>query len=147
MANLGGGKFMMLEADTFNPQYGGVNWKPRLNNMLEENNYTMQPVGYREGDSPIMQLTQDNAMLFINSFVDEMDALAIMYEHDPDGVATWYFRDKLEASAEGGFNRVVSVIGEWVTRTVTLYPMEHVVQTYENLYNREIPDCLPDGFK
>lgn len=143
MANLGGGAFMMLEADNFNPQYGDVNWKPRLNNMLEKHDVSLKPVGYREGDSPIMQITQSNSMLFINSFVDEMDALAVMYEHDPDELATWYFRDKLDESAEGGFDHVVSVIGEWVTRTVTLYPMEHVVQTYQSLQARDL-DSVPD---
>jgi len=36
MANLGSGKFVSIEQDTFNPQYGEVAWKPRLNNLLED---------------------------------------------------------------------------------------------------------------
>ena len=147
MANLGSGKFVSIEQDTFNPQYGEVAWKPRLNNLLEERGELLVPIGYQEGDSPIMQITQENTMIFINSFVDELDAIAIAYEHDEDGSATWYFRDRLERDlGEGGFEKTTSLIGTWALTSMSLYPMSNVVGVYENLYGATIPDSIAEDF-
>ena len=147
MANLGAGKFVSIEQDTFNPQYGEVAWKPRLNGMLEERDELLVPIGYQEGDSPIMQITQENTMIFINSFVDELDCVAIAYEYDPDGQATWYFRDRLERDlGEGGFEKTTSLIGQWALTSMSLYPMSNVVQVYEKLYGASIPNSIPEDF-
>ena len=148
MANLGSGKFVSIEQDTFNPQYGEVAWKPRLNGMLEERDELLVPIGYQEGESPIMQITQENTMIFINSFVDELDCVAIAYEYDPDGQATWYFRDRLERDlGEGGFEKTTSLIGQWALTSMSLYPMSNVVGVYETLYGATIPDGLDPDFK
>jgi len=105
------------------------------------------PIGYQEGDSPIMQITQENTMIFINSFVDEMDAIAIAYEHDEDGVATWYFRDRLERDlGENGFEKTTALIGTWALTSMSLYPMSNVVGVYETLYGATIPDSIPEDF-
>ena len=147
MANLGAGKFVSIEQDTFNPQYGEVAWKPRLNNLLEERGELLVPIGYQEGDSPIMQITQENTMIFINSFVDELDCVAIAYEYDEDGASTWYFRDRLERDlGEGGFKKTTALIGTWALTSMSLYPMSNVVGVYENLYGATIPDSIAEDF-
>ena len=88
------GKFGHSNVDKFSPEYGGIQWKHRLNNWLENMGVQVQPVAYSEEQKPAMQLTQENTMIFWNMFADEMDAIALTYTPD-GGDTTWYFREQL----------------------------------------------------
>lgn len=144
------GVFGQANVDKFRPEYGDIQWTHRLNNWLELSGVELQPVAYREDKKPAMQLTQENTMIFWNMFADEMDCIALMYDQD-DGQSTWYFREQLGGIAvpEGlemdGFEYVATVIGDWALQTMTLYPMENVVDQYNKFYTPEIPDTL-EGF-
>ena len=137
------GNFVKIEQDGFNPEFGDVNWKRRLNAKLEEAGVEVYPVGYQEGDKPVMQVDQTNTVIYINQVADELDCLAIRYDQDADDLWTWYFRWKFES--DDAFAHVVHVVGTWATVMTTLYPMEHVVKQYEAFMDAEIPDELPDG--
>mgnify|MGYP005609082639 CR=1 FL=1 len=136
------GSFVKLEQDGFNPEFGGVIWRRRLNQRLEEREVEIEPVGYREGDKPVMQVTQENTVIYINQVADELDCLAIRYDQDADDLYTWYFRHRFES--DDAFAHVVHVVGTWATVMTTLYPMEHVVKQYEAFMDSEIPDEVPD---
>lgn len=148
------GVFGQSNKDNFRPEYGEINWNRRLNGWLETVGVELQPVAYREDGKPPMQLTQENTMIFWNMFADEMDAIALMYTPD-NGQSTWYFREQLSGIAvperletvyDDGFEYVAGVIGDWALQTMTLYPMENVVDQYNRFYTPEIPDELPDNF-
>lgn len=131
---------MGLEQDGFSPQYGSVNWKPRLNNLLEATGIELIPMGYTEGDGT-MQLTQENCVVYINQVADEMDCVAVKYDGDDEDIWTWYFREKFVGVP---FEKVVGMIGVWVVQTTTLYPMEHVVLQYEKFADSSLGDELDD---
>jgi hypothetical protein len=136
--------FSEARSDGFNPEYGDVLWKRRLNNRLEEAGVEMFPVEYDDGVHGPMQITQENTIVFINQTADEMDCIAMNYPPET-GKQLWFFR---EGFIERGtsIEEVVRYMGGWALQTMTLYPMENVVQTYEDLYGVDIPDSLPDGF-
>ena len=130
------GIFTYTGTETYNPEYGGVEWKQRLNRRLEATDTEISPVFYREGDDPTMQISQENTFIYINAFVDEMDLIVVNYEFDPDGLATNYFRETIGDK----FNEVVDTISMWSMRTVTLYPIPEVVEAYEAYNTPTIPD-------
>lgn len=143
--------FGEARSDDFNPEYGGVEWKRRLNNWLEDANMEIQPVAYGEEGKPPMQITQENTMIFWNTFADELDTIAVMYDQD-NGESTWYFREKFKnipvpEGFEGeGFDYVAMTIGQWCLQTITLYPMQNVVDIYETMHGVDVPDHLPEDF-
>lgn len=130
------------ERDRFRPQYGGVQWHKRLNNFLEEAGLEIQPVEYSEGDKPKMQITQENTMIFWNLIANELDCVAIMYDQD-DGVGTWHFREDFKRHGLE-IEHVAQRIGQWCLQTLTMYPMENVVDTYEARFKSQIPDYMKD---
>lgn len=136
------GNFVKLEQDGFNPEFGDVNWKRRLNAKLEQFGTEVTPVGYLEAGKPVMQVDQTNTVIYINQVADELDCLAIRYDQDADDLYTWYFRHGFES--DDAFAHVVHVVGTWATVMTTLYPMEHVVKQYEAFMDSEIPDEVPD---
>lgn len=138
------GNFVKLEQDGFNPEFGDIVWRRRLNQRLEEREVEIEPVGYREGDKPVMQVTQENTVIYINQIADELDCLAVRYDQDEADYWTWYFRNKFEN--DEAFGHVVQVVGMWATVMTTLYPMEHVVRQYEAFTDAEIPDSIPEGW-
>lgn len=137
-------QFVQFDSDGFNPEYGGVNWKRRLNAKLEEVGAEIEPVGYAEEGKPAMQVTQENTVIYINQIADELDCIAVKYDQDANDVWTWYFRHKFESPEV--FGRVVSVVGTWALQMITMYPMDHVVKQYEAFMASEIPDELPDNW-
>lgn len=150
------GVFGHANEDRFRPEYGDIKWIHRLNGWLEEAGVEIRPVAYREDKKPAMQITQENTMIFWNMIADEMDCIAIMYDQDQEGESTWYFREQLNGLAvpeplqeQGmdGLDYVASVIGEWCLQTMTLYPMQNVVEQYERFYTPQVPDTLPEDFK
>lgn len=136
--------FGEAKLDGFNPEYGGVLWKRRLNNLLESSGVEIFPVEYDDGVHGPMQITQENTIMFINSVADEMDCIAMNYPPET-GQQLWFFR---EGFAEKGtsIEEVAQYIGAWALQTMTMYPMENVVQTYESLFGVEVPDELPADF-
>jgi hypothetical protein len=129
--------------EVFNPEYGGVLWKPRLNNWLEENDTEIKPVYYSEDDLPSMQITQENTSIFLNSFVDELDLVVVAYDQDMDEdgevPGTFYFREQVD-----DFEELTGEIGKWALSTFTLYPLEDVVEAYERIH--ETPDTIPENW-
>jgi hypothetical protein len=138
------GTFVQIKHDGYSPEFGEINWKRRLNQRLEDQDATLEPVGYKEEGKPTMQITQENCVIYINQIADELDVVAVMYDQDPDDIWTWYFREKFQNDEM--FAHVVSVVGTWATQIVTLYPMEHVVKQYEQFQEDQIPDSLPEDF-
>lgn len=138
------GTFVQIKNDGFNPEYGEILWKRRLNMRLEAQDATVEPVGYKEEGKPTMQCTQENTVIYINQVADEMDCVAVMYDQDPDDIWTFYFREKFEG--EDMFERVVGVIGMWATQIVTMYPMEHIVERYEMFNAQDIGDTIPEDW-
>lgn len=138
------GNFVPASRDTFNPEYGEVKWKRRLNQRLEEQNVELEPIDYVEDGKPPMQVTQENTVIYINQIADELDCIAVKYDADESDMWTWYFREKFKG--DGMFEHVVRVVGAWATLMNTMYPMEHVVTFYEKFHESEIPDELPDDF-
>lgn len=136
--------FVELEQDDFNPQYGEVNWKRRLNVALEAGNVILQPVGYKE-DKGTMQVTQENTVIYINQIADELDCIAVNYEPDGENIWTWFWREMFEG--DDMFAHVVSVVGAWATQIVTMYPMPHVVKQFEDFCDSQIPTEVPDGLE
>jgi len=134
------GYFYYEGEETYNPEYGEILWKPRLNNWLEEHNMELRPVFYREGDDPGMQVTQENTTFFINLFVDEMDCIAVKYEYDEQGLDSPYFRDSFPET----FQSVVDMVGVWALHELTLFPQKHIVEVYEQLNKSE--DFIPDDW-
>ena len=133
--------------ETFNPEYGGVNWKHRLNNWAEEHEVNIEPVYYNEDDKPKMQVTQENTFVMMNLFADEMDCIAVNYNQDqPEGrenaVGTYYFRERFEDDEH--FKAAIHMLGGWALTMLTMYPMEEIVDAYEKLH--EVPDELPDDW-
>lgn len=138
------GTFVQIQNDGFNPEYGEINWKRRLNQRLEDQDATVTPVGYKEAGKPTMQVTQENCVIYINQVADELDCLAVAYDQDPDDIWTFYYRHRFEDDET--FARVVSVVGAWATQIVTMYPMQHIVERYEQFQADEIPDQIPEDF-
>lgn len=137
------GRFVTAKQDNFSPEYGDIIWKRRLNDRLEANDMELEPIGYQEGKRPVMQVTQENTIIYINQAADELDCVAIMYDQDPADTWTWYWRDKFESDEM--FATVITTIGHWATQIVTMYPLPHVVQQYEKYLDSEIPDEIPDN--
>lgn len=132
--------FTGRESDDFNPQYGEINWKRRLNQALEEAGIELHPFDYSETGKEPMQVTQENTVIFINQIADELDCLTTNYT--PDGeIWTWYFREKFKDDET--FMRVVNTVGQWATQIITLYPRAEVVEQYERQYKQGIPDEFP----
>lgn len=136
-----GAIFSNGDNDTFRPEYGEVSWVKRLNNKLEATGGSVFPVTYAEDGKPPMQITQENTMIFWNMVADELDAIAIMYDQD-NGESTWYFREQLP-----DFDRTCHLIGGWCLQTMTMYPMQNVVDVYEKRFGMGIPDTIPDDFQ
>ena len=136
------GNFIGIEQDTFRPNYGGVVWTPRLNMVLEATGVELFPVGYHEDGKDPMQVTQDNAVIYINQVADELDVVAIKYDQDEEDIWTWYFRAAFERSPVP-FEGVVKAVGAWACNIVTLYPMKHVVDQYERMSASDL-DTIPD---
>jgi len=134
------GTFVQIGTDNFNPP-GEINWKRRLNARLEEQGVELTPVGYYEGDKPVMQVTQDNTIIYVNQVADELDCVAIRYDQDEKDFWTWYFREKFDRA--NTFEEIAGVIGVWACNMTTLYPMEHVVQQYEKFNTTDISDSVP----
>jgi len=134
------GSFSNDGEEIYTPMYGGVNWKRRLNDHLEELDGEIKPVFYREGNQPKMQVTQENTFLYVNSFVDELDLIIIDYEYDEDGLATNYFRETIGEE----FDEVCKFIGWWATKITTLYPIKEVVERYEDIH--QTPDYFPESW-
>lgn len=136
--------FVASEADTFNPEYGDVNWKRRLNAKLEDSGTEIYPVDYVEEGKPPMQVTQENTVIYINQIADELDCVAVKYDQDADDLWTWYFREKF--ANDDMFRHVVNVVGTWACVMTTIYPMAHVVVQYERFQEETIPDQIPEDF-
>lgn len=137
------GLFIPHGNDNFNPEYGEINWKRRLNQRLEEAGVELNSIAYVEQGKEPMQVTQENTHIYINQIADELDCIVVHYDADADkDVWTWYFRHKFESDEL--FHEIVTKVGVWATVFQTLYPKEHVVQCYEQLMDGEIPDYLPD---
>jgi hypothetical protein len=126
--------------DEFNPEYGGINWKRRLNKALEDTEITLEPMEYVEPDKEPMQVTQENTVIFINQIADELDCITVNYTPDGD-LWTWYFREKFKDDET--FMRTVNVIGQWATQIITIYPRPEVVQQYEAFHDSSIPAEIP----
>ena len=109
--------FVEYPHDEFNPNYGDIHWKFRLNNMLERAGVEITPVGYSEGAEP-MQVTQENTVIYINQVADEMDCVAVKYDLDPEDTWTFFFREKF--TDDETFARVVQVVGPWAMQCITL---------------------------
>lgn len=133
--------FVEYPQDEFNPEFGGVNWKPRLNALLEARDVQLTPVGYKEDGKDVMQVNQTNAIIYINQVADEMDCVAIKYDQDEEDIWTWYFREKFKDAET--FSHVVGVVGPWAMQCITMYPMEHVVTQYETFLANDL-DTVPD---
>lgn len=131
--------FKEYPQDNFHPEYGGVNWKPRLNALLEATGVELVPVGYEETEP--MQVTQENTIVYINQIADELDCIAVKYDLDPEDIWTWYWRH----SFNGDFEKVTAVLGVWSTVITTLYPMEHVVKQYEAHQTSDL-DHVPEDW-
>lgn len=138
------GTFVSLEQDPFNPQYGEVDWKRRLDLRLEATGVELVPIGYQEADKPVMPINQENCAIYINQVADELDVVAVRYDQDETDLWTFYFRERFEGDDE--FAHVVSVVGPFATQIITMYPMEHVVRQYEAFQDASIPDCIPEDF-
>lgn len=137
--------FVEYGQDEFRPQYGEVNWTPRLNALLEATGVELVPVGYSEDGDYKMQVTQENTIVYINQVADEMDCVAIKYDKDPDDIWTFYWRESFKSVT---FEQVVGAIGAWSMQCITLYPMEHVVKQYEAHQSSDLnsyPDWLPEA--
>lgn len=133
--------FVEYPQDEFNPNYGDINWKPRLNFLLEATGVELTPVGYSEGID-VMQVTQENTIIYINQIADELDVIAVKYDKDAADIWTWYWRGCFTAMP---FEEVVQAIGTWCVQTTTLYPMKHVVEMYEMHQSQdlnEVPDWM-----
>lgn len=134
--------FAEYPQDQFNPNYGGVNWKPRLNALLEATGVELTPVGYEETEP--MQVTQENTIVYINQVADELDCIAVKYDLDPDDIWTFYFRENFDKSPVP-FEHVAQVVGVWATNITTLYPMQHIVERYESFSAQDL-DHIPDDW-
>jgi hypothetical protein len=139
------GNFVPIQTDDYNPEFGGIVWKRRLNQRLEERDVELTPLGYQEGEKPVMPVNQDNTIIYINQVADEMDCIAVQYTEDEGGVYTWYWREVVEAG-EHTFEQVASYIGNWAMMITTLYPLEHIVEQYEKMHTRDIVDTIPDDW-
>lgn len=136
------GTFVSIEGDEFNPEYGDINWRERFEQVKSERDVQMIPVGYHEEGKPVMQVTQENTMIYINQVSDELDCVAVQYDQDEDDIFTFYFREKFENDET--FAHVVGVVGMWATQIVTLYPCEHIVDRYEGFH--QTPDTIPEDW-
>lgn len=132
--------FVEFGEDNFRPGYGGIDWTPRLNFLLEATGVELSPVAYQETEP--MQVTQENCIIYINQIADELDCIAVKYDLDPEDTWTWYWRSKFTSVP---FEQVVGIIGVWADQQTTLYPKKHVVETYEAQHTSdldEVPDWL-----
>lgn len=132
--------FVEFHKDEFRPGFGGVDWTPRLNQLLEVTGIELTPVAYQETEP--MQVTQENTIIYINQIADELDCIAVKYDLDEADIWTWYFRSNFEKSPVP-FEGVVGVVGVWACVMTTLYPMKHVVEQYE-AFNASGLDKIPD---
>jgi len=140
------GTFVPWENDKFNPEYGGIKWKHRLNMTLEAENATLEAVGYQEKPKRAMQLTQENFHIYINQIADELNCMTILYTPDGEDVWTWVWRNAFEQGAENRFMEIAEQVGQWATQVVTIYPLPHIVEQYERTQSKQIPDGLPEGW-
>lgn len=135
------GTFSEASNDEFSPQYGGINWKYRLNALLETTGVEITPIAYSETEP--MQVTQENTVIYINQIADELDCVAIKYDQDPPDIWTWYYTEKFKDHDD--FMRVVNIVGPWACVMTTLYPMKHVVEQFEQFHEVGI-DHIPDDW-
>lgn len=133
--------FVEYPQDEFRPNYGGVDWTPRLNALLEATGVELVPVAYTEGAEP-MQITQENTIIYINQVADEMDCIAIKFDLDPEDTWTWYWREKFTTIP---IEQVIGAIGVWADVQTTLYPKKHVVEMYETHHTQDL-DHVPDDW-
>lgn len=122
------GNFVRLEQDSYVPYQGDINWKPRLNARLEKQEAELTPIGYYEAGKSVMQVNQDNTIIYINHVADELDTIAVQYDEDPQDCWTWHWPEKFESDED--FRTLVATLGIWACRIVTLYPQDHVVEQY-----------------
>lgn len=139
------GNFVKIPSDDYNPEFGGIVWKRRLNARLEERGVELDALGYQEGEKPIMPINQDNTVIYINQVADEMDCIAVQYTEDEGGVFTWYWREVVERG-EYSFEQIAGYIGNWAMVVTTLYPLENVVKQYEAMNTRDIGDTIPEDW-
>lgn len=137
------GRFVGIEKDSSDSVKGDIDWKYRLNNRLEAEGHELTPIGYVEDGKPVMQVTQDNTIIYLNRIADEMDGVVVQYDQDPPDTWSFYFREKFED--DEAFDRMVETVGMWACKIVTLYPMEHVVENYVKLNTQNI-DFIPEGW-
>lgn len=135
--------FVEYPQDEFRPEYGGIKWSLRLNELLEKAGVEITPVGYSEGAEP-MQVTQENTVCYINQVADEMDCVAIKFDQDPADLWTWYFREKFTDNET--FARVLHIVAPWAMQSITMYPLQHVVEQYEAFNSIDVAgfDHVPD---
>ena len=136
------GTFVTIQDDGYSPEFGEINWRERFEALKVEREVDMTPIGYREEGKPVMQVTQDNTVIYINQVSDELDCVAVKYDEDEGDVYTFYFREKFGNDDE--FAHVVGVVGMWATQIVTLYPCEHIVDRYEGFH--QTPDTIPEDW-
>jgi hypothetical protein len=136
--------FNQAPRDEYNPEYGEVLWKRRLNQKLEDTGTEILPVQFDDGVNGPMQITQENTIIFVNQIADEMDCLAMNYPPNL-GEQVWFFREQFLQRGTS-IEEVSKFIGGWALQTVTLYPMSSVVEMYEKTFDAIIPDELPDNF-
>lgn len=134
-------QFIEYPQDDFSPEYGGVKWKYRLNSMLETAGVELIPVGYEE--DALMQVTQENTVIYINQIADELDCIAVKYDKDPDDIFTFYYREKFDN--DEAFQNTVDIVGRWAMNIITLYPMKHIVEQYESFH--KVTDHVPEEWK
>jgi hypothetical protein len=138
------GNFTPGNHDGFNPEYGEVLWKRRLNDRLEEAGVEIVPIYYFEEGGPLMQVTQENTIIFINEISDELDCVIVQYPPESED-STYYFRETFGDDEK--FMTTIRLIGGWAMMVSTLYPMPQVVEKYEEFFAFQLPDELPEEFK
>lgn len=136
------GSFVAIKNDGFEPEYGEINWRERFEALKEEREIEMTPIGYKEEGKPVMQVNQENTVIYINQIADELDCVAVKYDQDEEDLYTFYFREKFESDEI--FAHVVSTVGAWSMQVVTLYPVEHIVNKYEDFAMSDLNSGVPE---
>lgn len=140
------GNFKNCNDPNFSPEYGGVKWVRRLNMLLESSGVELEPVSYSEKGKPEMAINQENCHVYINQIADEMDCISVRYDED-NGPWTFYWREVVEKNGNVSFEQLTAFVGDWAMNIVTLYPLEHIVEQYENFFDKDIPNEVPEGWE
>ncbi len=135
--------FTDYERDEFRPNYGEVNWTPRLNALLEQAGVELEPIAYEEDGKEPMQVTQENTIVYINQIADELDCIAVKYDQDKDDLWTFYFPDRFPSRED--FNKAASWIGNWALVMTSLYPLQEIVEHYERFQAQDL-DRIPEDW-